>query len=978
MKSRSSSKKQSDNSRLLIVAIGASQGEIEAVQALLQPLPSNTGLVYIYLNYDAATDLVQELASQTTMPVLNGTEGMKVLPNHLYIVQPENPLMVLDDHFQKMISLPENPYASMPVNQFFTLLADSYKESAIGILLSGTETDGALGLKAIQLAGGITLVQDSSASYSSMPKNAIAEGAVDLVLPANQIAEELIKIGQQQEAYFAVIQEIDKDLIDVRDENLTAILHLLNRAIGVNFSLYKMNTVKRRIVRRMMLYKLPTLADYLHYLKQNAKETQLLYQDLLINVTTFFRDPETTGYVKDTLLPRIFRIKLPSEAIRIWIPACSTGQEAYSIAMLIMEGLGDKAASTPVQIFATDLSEMAINKARLGLYSKDDVVDVSQGRLKRFFNKVDGHYRVVKSLRDMCIFATHNIAKDPPFSRLDIISCCNLLIYLENSLQKKIMATFHYSLLNHGYLILGKSETVGTSNNLFTQTEKKYKVYTKKKDAASSALFEMDYRHPSTDRVFGLRHNPTPKKNKADEVDLDQIVDQTLLKSFTPACVVVNQDLDILQFRGSTGLYLEPAPGRASLNLMKMAKQGLGFELRNIVHKARKTGEPARKEGLEIVQDSKVTRISIEALPIKTDRESEEQYFMVLFDQMKLILDSESEASIKDKRVKMLEAELVSMREDMRSIIESQEAANEELQSANEEIVSSNEELQSINEELETSKEEIESSNEELITINQELQMRNEQLAEVQEYSHAVFNIIREGILILDRELRVKSANQAFYKTFQVSEADTEGRYIYDLGNGQWNISKLKELLHEIIPNTAQFFGFEVIHHFPRIGEKVMLLNARMLTQRVHGQQVILLAIEDITEHRNAQKIIAEKEAWFRNMADNAPVMIWVAGLNKLISFCNKTWLEFRGLNVDQAIGTSWLEGAHPEDLPQCIETFEQAFAAKQSFTLQYRVQHVSGAYKTVLTNARPNFTFEGVFDGFIGSCVELPAQDAA
>jgi two-component system CheB/CheR fusion protein len=973
MKSKSPTKSENQQKHKVIVAIGASQGGAEAMQAILQHLAFNTGLIYTFMqDTDFDLGVITQLKQHTDMPILEAKQGEELKPDHVYVIDSKQPLMVVEGIFQPSTLLPDSPYATMPINQFFSLLADNYKEAAIGVLLSGTTLDGALGLRAIKMAGGISLVQDDSAQHATMPKHAIAEEVVDLVLSPGEIADELNKIGKRKEIYYSAIADED-DSLKTLDEDLTAILHLLYRSVGVDFSQYKMSTIKRRIMRRMMLFKQASLGEYLQYIKQHVNEVNLLYQDLLINVTTFFRDQETTQYLKETILPRIIRSKLPNDPIRIWVPACSTGQEAYSLAILIIEALGDRSASTPVQIFATDLSDMAINKARLGLYSKDDVVDVSAHRLERFFNKVDGHYRIVKSIRDMCVFATHNIVKDPPFSRLDIISCCNLMIYLEPSLQKKLMATFHYSLQNNGFLVVGKSETVGASAYLFTLVEKKYKVYTKKKDATVSAVFEMNYRTPEQTRVYGLRNTQTTPKPRQNELDLDRVVNQLLLKSYIPACVVVNQELDILQFRGSTGLYLEPSPGKACLNLMKMARQGLGFELRNIVHKAAKTGTPAKKEGLEIINDKKAIRISIEAVPLRSEVETEDQFFAVLFEQSKQLIDDGSTDTAKDNRVKMLEAELVAMREDMRSIIESQEAANEELQSANEEIVSSNEELQSINEELETSKEEIESSNEELITINQELQMRNEQLAEVQEYSAAILNIIRESILILDKDLRVKSANTAFYHTFKVKEGEIDGRYIYELGNGQWNIPKLKELLHEIIPTNTQFFGFEVIHHFPGIGEKVMVLNARKLAQRVHGHQVILLAIEDITEHRQAQKIISDRENWFRNMADNAPVMIWVTGLNKLVTFCNKTWLQFRGIAMDGAVTTSWLEGAHPEDLSISMEQYEKAFAAKEPFTLQYRVKRFDGVYKWVLTKARPNYTADGAFDGFIGSCIELP-----
>jgi two-component system CheB/CheR fusion protein len=550
------------------------------------------------------------------------------------------------------------------------------------------------------------------------------------------------------------------------------------------------------------------------------------------------------------------------------------------------------------------------------------------------------------------------------------------MIYLEPVLQKKMLSTFHYSLNNNGYLMLGKSETIGTSAYLFSQVDKKYKIFAKKRDVASKALFELSFRNPESGQEDSFGKKPL-SKIKADDLDLDKIVDQLLLKKYTPACVVVNQDLDILQFRGSTGLFLEPSPGKASLNLLKMARPALGFELRNIVHKATKSGEPEKKSWVETMQDNQARKQTVEAVPLRNNAESQDKYFLVVFDEELLPPAAETSKSIaKDKRVKQLETELAHLREDMRIIVEEQEAANEELQSVNEEIVSSNEELQSINEELETSKEELESSNEELLTINQELQMRNEQLAEIQEYSEAVFTTIRESLLILDKNLRIRNANSTFYKTFGVTEQETEGKLLYEVGDKQWDIPRLKELLEEIIPRNWLMNDFEVSHNFPRIGEKVMVLNARRLVRKLHGEHLILLAIEDITEYTQAQKIISEREEWFRNMADNSPVMIWKTDVQKNMEFVNKAWLEYRHKELNDAIGKSWIgiEEIHPDDENRIKKVFDEAFAKKKEFTDQYRLKH-NDSYKLILTKGKPSYLHTSEFNGFIGSCVEVPYE---
>jgi two-component system CheB/CheR fusion protein len=960
---RESNNQLQSNRLLPVIAIGAAAAEMDPVTELLSNLTAGSGAAYVLIQPEGISfeELEKNLSKFTGMPVVPVHEASPIDPDVLYIVPRDNSIRADGNQF----IAEENPDTDMPVNRFFAQLADGHQELAIGILLPGGEPDGLMGLKTIKLAGGLTFLKDGDGSKQKNIQE--MQAVADLVLGPVQIAEELSRIFTSRDHYFT---SADNDINT--DEDFAQILHVVKKAVGVDFSQYKINTIRRRVVRRMTLLKMDLLKDYAVYLRTNPSEITFLYHDLLINVTSFFRDKETTEYLKKNILPKIIQTKNVSDPIRIWVPACSTGEEAYSIAMLVAETLSDNVSNIRVQIFATDLSETAIHKARLGIYGKDDVVNITPARLQRFFTKVDGSYRVVKSIRDLCVFANHNVAKDPPFSKLDIITCCNLLIYLDTQLQKKLMATFHYSLNTNGYLILGKSETVGTSSYLFSLVEKKLRIYARKKQVAAKAVFEMNYGTADIDRLTRITRKSVTEKVKHEESDIEKTVDTVLLKKYTPASVLVSQDLDIIQFRGSTGLYLEPSPGRASLNLMKMARPGLEFELRNIVHKAKKGGTAVKKHGIELKIDGKAHKISVEAIPLKSD--NAEEYYLVVFEEMPAPV-GDTQANSKDKRVQQLETELAALRDDMRSIIESQEAANEELQSANEEIVSSNEELQSMNEELETSKEEIESSNEELITMNQELQVRNEQLAESVEYSEAVFTTIRESLLILDKDLRLKSANNAFYKTFNVTEAATEGMVIYDLGGKSWNIPRLHELLNETLRQNAVVNNYEIVHHFENIGEKVLLVNARRIVKRAHQQELILLAIEDISEHRQAQKILSEREAWFRSMADNAAVMISLVNPNKLVTFFNKSWLEFRGLTMEGAINKSWTEGVHPDDLPLAVKTFDANYADRKPFEFKYRVMRYDGEYRVLLNKSKPNFDHEGEFLGYISSCVDIQEE---
>ncbi len=1002
-----------------VVAVGASAGGMESMVELLENLSPVTNLAYVYIQHmdpNADSKLTNILSRATVMPVREAENKLRIEPNHIYVIPPNQDMEVVDG---VLTLLPRHTDTRhMPIDQFFISLAERQKEASIAVILSGMASDGTLGLRAVKQAGGITFAQDETAKFQSMPKSAIAEGVIDWVLPPAQIALELDLISRKPE-FFQQSEVIETTDETETDEDINAIIQLIRKAIGVDFSNYKINTIRRRIIRRMLLFKLETLKEYILYIRQHPEEMPQLYNDLLINVTTFFRDPDTMTYLSKVLLPRIINEKAPRDPIRIWVPACSTGQEAYSLAMLLIEALGDQASSVTIQIFATDLSEMAVGKARQGSYTRGEVMDVSPQRLQRFFTKTDDNYRINRAVRDLCVFAPHNILKDPPFSRLDLISCRNLLIYLDNVYQRKAIAMFHYGLNPSRYLLLGKSETVGSLTALFSQIEKNYKVYVRKNDVISRASFEMSPRsgsgrsgldvseeegnRPKSSRFADSRQRNPSLKLDLPVGDLEKIVDALLLRQYVPASVVVNNDLDILRFRGSTSMFLEPSTGKASLNLLKMARPELVFELRNTVHKARQSGQPIRKSGLEVKIKELAYQVAIEVVPLNAG--TEDPLYLVLFEEVEAMVPFEADLTEKRNiRIKQLEAELATLREDMRSIVEEQEANNEELQSANEEIISSNEELQSINEELETSKEEIESTNEELLTINQELQVRNDQLSEANEFSEIIFATIREATLVLDEDLRIKSANKTFYKLFKVDEDQTEGRLIYEIGNRQWDIPKLRLLLADVLRRNAQVDAFEVVHTFEGLGEKVLLVNARRILRQ---KEAILLAIEDITDYRRSQRLLAEREAWLHDLVDNAPVLIWVANTEGKYTFFNRAWLNYTGHSLNETINQGWLEAIHPDDRQAFIATFARALAKRLPFQLELRLKrqpvilHTEAfppdEYHWMLMNASPTFlsdgrnldgqseesglfvnpagTSNGVFSGYIGTCAEIYSQ---
>jgi len=862
-----------------IVAIGASAGGLEAITQLLQNLPADTGMAFIYIQHlspDHKSILTALLAKATVMKVQEVKNRMPILPNNLYVIPPDKAMTLENGHI-KLTARTKDRGGDLPIDAFFCSLAEKHKEGAIGIVLSGSAHDGAIGMKAIKQEGGLTFAQDNSAKFNSMPKSAIAEGVVDFILSPKEIALELARLSKHPFVKNKDIKRSHEDLIDNNNPDLKIILQHLYKATGVDFSAYKMNTIKRRIIRRMLLYKKKTLREYAALLGKKSAEVDILYQDLLINVTRFFRDTDTHRYLKTTLLPRLLKSKKPDEILRIWVPACSTGEEAYSIAMMLLEIQGNKSATPGVQIFATDLSAKAIGKARIGEYSKAELESVSPTRQQRFYTKSGNNYRITKAVRDLCVFAPHNILADPPFSRLDFISCCNLFIYFDTAAQKKAIATFHYALNDNGYLMLGKSENISSSGQLFTAVNKKYKIFIRKKKSGVRTLSSLINRFSRLD--FPEENPPDGNTGRFQPISaasvssLDSSIDAVLVSEFMPASVVINKEMEILQFRGKTDLYLTHPSGKATFNIIKMARPEIALELRNAISKAIKTKTRIQKRGIEMKIDAfKSTIISLEVVPLKI--EWYEPLLLILFteqEQIEAFQDKinagKNNSAAKDRRIRKLEEELVATRTDMYAYMQEQEAASEELQSANEEVVSANEELQTVNEELETSKEEIESTNEELTTTNQELQTRNELLHESYEYAEAIIATINEPILILNHKLCIKSANKSFYHKFKVTEAETEGVLLYDLGNKQWDIPRLRELLEDIIPKNTYFHNFELSHNFPVIGEKIMLLNASRIIQKTHQEQLILLAINDITEAVKLQR--QEKERLKKDISES-------------------------------------------------------------------------------------------------------------
>ena len=820
--------------------------------------------------------------------------------------------------------------------------------------------------------------------------------ALDLITA--QILDELAVIKDKEEDAWRVL------------EGYTQILSLLRSSKGTDFTYYKQTTIRRRILRRMAINKNEEPSLYLKYLRENKTEQDVLYLDLLIPVTSFFRDAKTFDNLCETVFPLIAKNKTSGEPIRLWVAGCSTGEEAYSIAICLKEFLGnltpnpspkergaeDRAGASSlsfgegrgevIQIFATDVSEPAIAKARAGIYTKSDAEGLSPQRLQDFFTKNNGGYQANKSIRDMCVFAAHNFLKDPPFGKMDFISCRNVLIYMEPYLQKKALTTFHYSLNPKGFLLLGKSETTGSVQELFALSQTK--------EGKSDKLFIRKdvpgrFMHIASQRSeLNLSQTNISTKSENIRTDFQKTADDIMLSKYTPAGVVVNEAMDIVHFRGNSSNYLQQSPGKPSHNLLKMAKEGLAFELRNILHKAKKQKTPVIKENIPVQVNGVLQHISIEALLLP---DTIEPHYLVLFhdkavgkEQLSVGRKKTAAGKIKDDdkdlRIQQLEKELAQSREDMRSITEDQEAANEELQSANEELLSSSEELQSLNEELETGKEELQSTNEELMIVNQEMISLNEQVTATRDYAEAIIANIHEPLLVLDKNLRIRTANNAFYKTFRVDEKETEAVLIYNLGNKQWDIPDLRRLLEKILPEKSVFNDFEVTHIFSTIGERVMLLNAREVINKNSSEKLILLSIEDITERKKAQEILNKTGEHFRHLVKELPAAVYSCDAKGYINFYNdaavKVWGRKPEIGKDQWCGSYKIFKA--DGSPLALDNCPMAIALKEGRAIlgeEIIIERPDGSCSNVLVYPQPEFGLSGEITGAINMVFDITEQ---
>ncbi len=952
-----------------IIGIGASAGGLEAFELFFKTISTDSGMAFVlvpHLDPGHASMLSEILQRNTTMPVHEAQDQTPIQANHVYIIPPNRDMALF--HSTLHLSVPEQARGlRLPIDSFFRSLAEDQGERAICVILSGSGSDGTLGLRAVHGAGGVSFVQEpATAKYDGMPSSAVQSGLATYVLPVEKIPEQLV-------AYVKTIADtgVPPALpVPAVTSAMTRIMMLLRSKTGNDFSQYKKSTISRRIERRMVVHTLADTDAYARYLHENPAEVQVLFKELLINVTSFFRDTEAFAALTKEALPRIFEGKPENYIFRVWVPGCASGEEAYSIAMLFSEYMNEIKQEFKIQIYATDIDDDAIATARSGMFPANIAIDVSPERLRRFFTKGENGFRIKKEIREMVVFAIQNVITDPPFTKMDLISCRNVLIYLETELQNRVIPAFHYALRPGGVLFLSPSEGIGNFTDLFATLDKKWKMYTSKPSSASARTLVAQRYAWTGDKAERL---PGELVGTRDKTNFAELTKRVLLQSYAPPSIITDDKGNIVYVHGDTGKYLQPAPGQATLNVIDMAREGLQLDLRSAVLAATMQKKPIVVKNVPVRTNGGIHGVDLTVRPL-ADPEATRELLLVSFQDTELHPPDKSIPKKRvtpkgvSKRVEELEQDLAYTKENLQATIEEMQAANEELKSTNEELQSTNEELQSTNEELETSKEELQSVNEEIVTVNSELQAKIEQLTDIQNdmknllenvnigtiflddklaikrftrdavkvyrlaasdtgrpladirsnipdddlipdaqgvvdtliprdklvrtagnewfqvriipyrtyenlidgvvmtfsditvlkaieaeakvarnYAQSIVDTVREPLLVLNGTFEVVSASRAFYQTFGVTPEETIGKVLYELGNNQWDIPRLHELLETVLPGKTSFENFEVEHDFPGIGPRKMVLNARRIPGVAGATQLILLAIEDIT-----------------------------------------------------------------------------------------------------------------------------------
>ena len=887
-----------------IVAIGASAGGLDELRKLFSRMAPDSGMAFVLIQHlppHHETLMPELLAKDTAMPVQLVSDETVIEPDHVYVTPPSS-LLTIEDCVLR-VSRASRPYGRRsPIDSFLRSLAEDQGDDAVAIILSGHGTDGALGAKVIREHGGLVLVQDPETTrFDGMPRSAVAAGVVDRVLAVEDMPAHLLEHRARVQGSYRSLEGFREDI----EKHLGRICAHLRRQTGHDFSRYKQSTLIRRVRRRIHELRDESVAAYLDRLRHEPKEIDQLFQDLLIGVTHFFRDPEIFEVLARKVIPRLFQ-RASEEPVRVWVAGCATGEEAYSLAILLREHALSLESPPPIQIFATDIDEPALETARQALYPETIASQISPERLERFFVRHGNMYQVAKEIREMCLFSSHNVIADPPFSRLDLVSCRNLLIYLESDLQKKLMPLCHYALRTGGFLWLGPSESIGNHLELFRTVDKKHRIFQRREALIRPplSLTLVGRSRPAPARTF-LEERRLP----AGEQEVAQTFERILLQSYSPACVIVNEGGDVVYFSPRTGKFLEPPAGRPSLNLLDMARKGLRLDLRTVLHRAAMSREVTQQDDVLFESEGQMMRLNLIVRPL-VELGEDAGLFMVVFqevpparrpEQPALIVagagpQQESALDFQADLIRRLEAELRSTKDHLQATLEELESSNEELVSSNEELLSINEELQSANEELQTSKEELQSVNEELETVNTELKKKIEELDRAHNDLQNLFESTQIATIFVDRELLIKRFTPAATEVFRLIDGDL-GRPITDIVprfGGDDLVPDIKDVLRTLGTRERQV-------RLTGAGEawfKLRMLPYRTVDNVIDG---VVMTFVNVTDLKQAQS----KSALLAAIVESSQDAIYSRDLDGTVTSWNAGAEKMYGYTAEEAIGAA-------------------------------------------------------------------------
>lgn len=889
-----------------IIGIGASAGGLQAFEEFFSTMPEESGFAFVLVAHLDPThvsilpDLIQK---KTGMKVAQVVDNVKILPNHIYIIPPNRDLALLHGTLQ-LFEQKKRRGTNMPIDSFFASLATDLRHQAIGIILSGTGTDGTGGIQAIKKEKGLVIVQDpATAKYDGMPRNAIATGQVDYILAPDRMPDLLSELAVKWTGDEGVMSRFGKERMT---SALQKIFVLLRTATEHDFSMYKSNTIFRRLERRMNINQIEDIDDYVSFLQESDKEAKVLFKELLIGVTSFFRDPAPFELLKEKYLPELLQDKPYNYQVRIWVPGCSSGEEAYSIAIILHECMEATGRSFPVQIFGTDLDEESINVARVGRYPHSIADQLTPERLKKYFSRDDHHFTVTKAIREMLVFAPQNIIKDPPFTHIDLVCCRNLLIYFNATLQDKLLPIFHYSLRPGGLLFLGSSETIGHKSDLFVIIDKKWKIFKK---------MNMESRHPEmkfpiTDQSLEAREKEVVRPaDQPRSIQMLRLLKTVLFHSELPPCVIIDSAANIIYIHGRTGRYLEPAEGEITANVVEMARPGLRAGLISALRRINGERDPAEvKKRMRIEEGEDRFMLDLVVRPLPSGQTGQQGLIMVVFQEiaeLTTIKDSEAAAGAeKSDEVKRLEDDLLYTREDLQSTIEELGTSNEELRSTNEELQAANEELQSTNEELETSKEELQSLNEESITVNAELQSRIEELIIANDDIKNLLDATDIATIFLDINLNVRRFTPKATQLFHLTPADV-GRPLAHFATTLKDV-KLTEQAGEVLKNLGQSES-EVEDQGGDL-YRMRVRPYRTLNNVIAG---VVVTFENMSYYKELAGNLRECESLWRRLMEHAPVGAFITVDGRFASLNSSAQQLFGIASEEELVGKTVVDRVH-------------------------------------------------------------------